>query len=345
MPYTTGSFTYTQDLTADNTKQLVDIMTPVFDGDMPHQRKDTSSLKLKIYTGGDIVDVFVYTDNQEDPTFGPIYIASIQSDMQVKDVLLDLSEIIGVCKWFQVRIIGIVSDFNLAEMAIEFSPRPVQTTFIKVNLMDLGIVSPNKKRMRVWPITVDILDGELADIVPYIDGVAQPALTIQNEQDDYPMTHFYHFTTDALGIDFALAIHSCCAMEIYKVHQPIGVQILPVTKRFDQVGPEEFFRYGKIRKLICRILAFGGTVIPFKIYFQDMEAYTGNLTVVDGKEDNYEIDVPQTVAGQITRIEFGPTNFDFHRYYIRAKVAKAGKDTEVEWVGLTDGYDKMQGGG
>lgn len=340
MAYTDSSFVYTQTLTADDTRQLVDILTPFYDGDTPFRRKDAGCLTLTGSTGGDLMDVYIYTDNVDSSNYTvPIYIGSFQADFP-QEVAFDISEFLGVCKKFQIRMIGLVADFNLSRVVIDYSLRPEQSTYMKVNLMDLGIISPNKKRIRVWPISIDVLDGELANIVPYIDGVAQPVLVIQNAVDDYPQTVFYHFTTDVLGIDYALSIHGCCAFEVYKVFQPVGVQILPIAKRFDQVGPEHFFKYGKVKSLLIRILPFG-VAIPYTVYFQDAVKLSGTLTVVSGVEDVYEIGIPKGVSGQVTRIELGPTLFDFHRYYVQAQVAKSGRDTELEWVPLTDNF---QGG-
>src|SRR6266705_3350191 len=135
--------------------------------------------------------------------------------------------------------------------------------------MDLGVISPNKKRIRSLPITIDILDNNLASIVPYIDGKAYPELIIQNEVKDFPKTHIYQFVTDVVGIDVALVIHGCCIFELYRINQPVGVQFLPLASRFSQVGIQEFFRYGKIKSFILRVIVFGGTEIPFTLYFAD----------------------------------------------------------------------------
>lgn len=335
MAYSDQTQTYTQNLTADSTQQLVDLLFPWMDGDAPHRRKDLYTLKLKINTGGSALDVLIQTENQTIP----IFVGTINTST-LTEVFLDISDILGVCKIWQLRLIGIVADFTLAELQFDFDFRPEPVSFVKVNLTEFGVISPNKKRIRTWPVTLEnVVTTEDVSITPYIDGVAQTALTITGGPT-YPKTVFYQFTADQWGTDFALAIHSCCAMEVYRVHPPIGVQILPIAKRFDQVGPEQFFRWGKIQLLVIRLIAFGGTSIPGTIYFEDNSKYPFTLTVVDGKEGVYEVSVPKTVAGQIARVELGPTAFDFHRYYITAKVAKAGKDTENEWVQMDDNYSQ-----
>src|SRR6266705_1813332 len=137
MAYTDTNFTYEQDFTADNEKQLVDLLTPIFDGESLHRRKDTASIKLKIQTGGDIVDVFVITDNLDDTgELTPIYVGSILNDV-LSEVILDVSEMIGICKTVQFRIIGLVSDFELASIIVDFTLRPEQTSYVRINLMDL----------------------------------------------------------------------------------------------------------------------------------------------------------------------------------------------------------------
>jgi hypothetical protein len=40
--------------------------------------------------------------------------------------------------------------------------------------------------------------------------------------------------------------------------------------------------------------------------------------------------------GLIIRIVLGPTDFDFHRFYVRAQLADSGNQTELKWILLTN---------
>lgn len=322
MAYTEETLSLVQDITADDEKQLVDILTPVLFGESLFNRKDAYTLKLNIYTGGDVLNVLIYTSYQTDP----VYVGYVTT-AELTECFFNLSEIIGITKWFQVRLVGLLADFKCSGFVIDYENHPQPVSSFKVALADLG---PNKKRVRVWPITLDTL-GEDAVLTPYVDNIAQPVLTMNST---YPKTFFYQFLTDVFGVDYGYKVLSNCSFEIYKAHEPSEVQILPIAKRFDQVGSEEFFRYGKLKLLLLRVLPIGGTVIPYAVYVSDELITSGEVTVVDSVEDTYEIKMPKTVAGTVIRIVLGPTVFDFHRFYIHVLTSKSGRDTDIEWVTL-----------
>lgn len=325
MAYSEETLSIAFDETADDTRQLIDLWFPIVKGNSSNNRKDSYDIKFTINTGGSTVYVLIYVPGQT----APIQAGTLNTN-SLEESILDISEVIGVTKSWQLRLVGLVHTFKLSEIIIYFDQRPEQLKFLK-HRFALG---PNKKRIRVIPVTIDTL-GEEVTIIGYVDGVAGEVVEFTSS---YPKTIFYHFAEDVFGVDYEISIRACDVFELYKIHAPVGVQILPIAKRFDQVGPEDFFRYGKIHSLLIRLAAFGGTEIPVKIYMQDDEVYETTLTVVDGVEDVYEVKVPKTTAGTVTRVELGPTEFDFHRYYIHMKVAKAGRDTEMEWVPLVDNY-------
>ncbi len=325
MAYSAAELVLLQTPSVDNTKQYVDILTPAFFGESLNNRKDSYDLKLRVYTGGDDLNVLVYKHDQDEPIqIGPV------NTSQLEEVILDMSNIVGITKWWQIRLVGILADFKLDALTIDYTDRPEPVTYTIAPWVDAG---PRKKRIRVWPVTVDSLGNEVS-IVPYVDGVAQEALV---ETTSYPQTLLYQFTEDVFGIDYAISIHGCEVFELYKIHPPEGVQTLPIAKRFDQVGSIEFFRYGKIKSFVVRLIAFEASAaqsldIPYTVFFEDNETETGVITCQTGKEDTFKVNVRKTTAGQIVRIEFGPTEFNFHRFYVHIQVAVAGQDTELEWI-------------
>src|SRR5207237_1060100 len=96
--------------------------------------------------------------------------------------------------------------------------------------------------------------------------------------------------------------------------------------------PTELFRYGKIRKLEFRLLAFGGSSIPYNVYEEDISISTGNIAVTDGKEGVQTISCAKGIYGSILRIELGPTNFNFHRIQTKALVTLSGNQTDEKWI-------------
>lgn len=314
-----------QDFDTPDQLQLVDLWFPFVFGNSPYNRKDTNTLKLQINTGGQDVYVRIYTDAS--PV--PIDCGTV-NNAGLGEVFVDISNLLGASgrnKLWSLRLIGLVSDFKLSEVTIDYTDRPEPLTFINYPWNDLG---GQKKRIRAWPITIDTNSDDVT-IRLIVDGTFLPAQTFNT---GYPKTVFYQVTSDIFGTDYALQIQATEAFELYKIHEPIGVQILPPPKRFDQVGSAELFRYGKIKSFVTRLMPIGGEAIPYKIIFQDNIEETGTIVFQDGREDSIETMVTKTTAGQILRIELGPTEFDFHRYYVRVKAALSGRDTEMAWIDL-----------
>jgi len=214
---------------------------------------------------------------------------------------------------------------------------PEQVNHIIIPTSDFG--TPNKKRVRVWPIVIDTFSHDVT-FTPIIDCVNGTPLTINT---DCKKTVFYFFKTDVFGIDYAAELEAGTDyyFELWQMGTPEIVQVLPIAKQFDQIGPEELFEYGKIRAFEFRIIAFGGTSIPIQIYFEDNTNYSTTLTVDDSKEGSYRVSIPKTVAGTIMRVELGPTAFNFHRFYTRVQVMLEGRqNTENEWLTLGSQNEK-----
>ncbi len=191
----------------------------------------------------------------------------------------------------------------------------------------------NKKRVRTQPFVLSSpIAGTVAFFTPLVDGVEEAVSAFILTLDKRTYFHFYE--TDVFGVDYGGFFTSTGEMELEKVLEPEIVQTLPIAKRFDQLGPEEFFRYGKIKMIELRVLAIGGTSIPFSIYFNDNTKHVGTFTVVNGKDGTYFIMLPKGTSGNVVRIELGPTNFDFHRFYTRLQIADSGADTDLKWINL-----------
>lgn len=217
--------------------------------------------------------------------------------------------------------------FNLADLAIVYDSRPEAQTSYLIQPSNFG--SSAKKRVRVWSFVLDCR-GNTVTITPNVDGVNQATA---NFTGTGKQTYFYFFNTDVFGIDYGASFTCTGEFEFWEQLQPDIVQILPHPKRFDQVGPDDLFKYGKIAQFEIRLLAYG-TSIPYTMYFNDNSQITGSITTVNGKEGVYIINCRKFAAGQIVRLELGPTSFNFHRFYVRALVSESGKDTDRKWLEL-----------
>lgn len=306
------------------TKQTVQLLFVVQDGGAPRNRKDASTFKSRIYTGGsDTVSVTITNEL----SVGNI-VGTLTSSILGTDKFIDLSSdpYVKLCKTYQVQIVGIVSDFTLEDWSIDFSLRPDQVNFVRVLNQNFG--SGAKKRLRNWPQVLDSL-GHDVTVTQFVDSSTVASTTL-NTSDKLTSNVFYN--TDVLGVDYGLTLHSPYLFEYFGAVDPLIVQVLPVARRFDQVGPEEFFKYGKIKQIELRVLPLGGSSIPYTIYMSDLANISSSIAVTSGVDDSYYINMPKGTNGRIARITFGPTSFDMHRFYVRLQVSESGKDTELNWI-------------
>lgn len=198
--------------------------------------------------------------------------------------------------------------------------------------------SPNKKRVRVLPFVLDTLGADLI-FTPTVDGVAGTFTTFNTSKRE---TVLYKFESDAFGIDYGGFFGCATDWEFYERLNPDIVQILPIARHFDQLGPQELFKYGKIKQFEIRVMPFTGSTgtfssLPYTLYFNDNTIRTGVITVSNMVDKSYFIDVTKGTSGEILRIEIGPTTYDFHRFYMRVQVVISGRDTEMNWITLAGG--------
>lgn len=312
------------------TNQNITILTPTFDGPLqqpqPRNRKDLYTLKLRVYNGGQNVTVVIYDD-----TGTPYGLGSQPGGVSaLVELAYDISQIITIPnKTFQIMITCTCAAFVLTDISVDYDARPTPVTFLRLYNSNFG--SASKKRIRTWPHVIDTRGGNVL-FTPIVDNVPLNTQTqLFNSSDKTTM--FYFFTSDAFGVDYGATLldQSGGEFEYWEGLPPDIVQVLPIARRLDQIGPEELFQYGRISKFELRVLPFG-TVIPITFYFDDSSETTINLSVTNGVEATYVIGAPKTLGGNIVRIVLGPTLFNFHRYYMRLLVQRSGTDSDNEWI-------------
>lgn len=184
-----------------------------------------------------------------------------------------------------------------------------------------------KKRVRTLPIDINT-NGQLVTVTPLVDHVAGTPGFISTPSRG---TAFYYFNTDIFGVDFAVELTSFFPFEFYGLLKPEEVEILPVGKKFDQLGPLEFDRMGKLLSARFRLISTG-TVMPYSIYCDDVKRYSSQFTTTPGLDMVYELfQLPKTITGTVYRIELGPTDV-FYRYYGELKANISGGQTDAKWV-------------
>lgn len=288
-------------------------------------RKRLYSIPFQIDSLSNNVTLTPYVDNVAQT---PLIVNSSYKKSYDYQFPLVAGEVVrGIDYEYTLHSTGLFEFFGFSEPKnIEVYPEGQLSYIIPVN----NFGTPNKKRLRVWPFVLSSLtNGNLVTFTPIVDGVTQtPTIfTVYNDK----RTYFYFFKTDVFGVDYSGSFSSVYPFEVNQIMNPDIVQVLPIARRFDQLGPEEFFRYGKLKQIELRVLAYGVS-IPYTIYFNDTTIETGAFTTTYGKEDSYYIMVPKGTSGRIVRVELGPTDFDFHRFYMRFLVTRSGRDTDLEWI-------------
>ena len=285
--------------------QAFQFLTTFDDGGTPNNRKDSSTLVLEIDTGGVAIDINInaYTDSS---VYAIAAYSQAFSGRTVVPFNLNLQLPSPVLK-YQIAISGTVPVFKFYDGYIYYDLRPVRLAFIKIPPNNFGIA--NKKRIRTLPLVLDSL-GSNVTYTPEVDGVLIPSQA-QVINTSTKRTVLHHFTTDQFGIDFGGTL-SGGPFEFYELLKPENVQSLPVPKKFDQLGPVEFNKIGKVKEVRLRLVPTG-TLISYNIYSADTIINSGSFVTVANKEDVYTIKLIKSINPTICRVELSSPN-EFHRY-------------------------------
>ena len=316
-------------------KQSFFYITPAFDNGQPANNKDPLTFKWhgNLGVAGDVVTFGVITEGGFSTPIGTVSFTGTTPALHILN-----ANIIPSSRFYRFTVNGVAANFVQEWMSLDYEAHPAQLTHLIIRPSNFGISS--EKRVRAWPFIIDAL-GNSVTFTPNVDNVP---ITPDTFNHNYKKTYVYKFIEDAFGTDYGGVFHGGPfeywgedASEINGVSglagPPTIVETLPQGVRFDQVGPEELARYGKIMQFDLRLLS-RGTPLPWKLYFNDNTMATGELECRVNEQWSYNISMPKGVSGHIVRIELGPANYDFHRYYIRILCARSGGDTQNEWIAL-----------
>ncbi len=213
---------------------------------------------------------------------------------------------------------------------------PDRLEYLRIPNSNFGVASP--KRIRTLPLVIDTR-GVNVTFTPIVDGV-QFTSSVFNTTAKTTVLHY--FSTDVFGIDFG-GILQCNtpAFEFYEMGTPENVEVLPVAKKYDQLGPQRFDKIGKFFGFRVRLIATGTTTsIPYSIFGDESwidptysnPRFSGTFDVVPGRDGVYEIQFPKNVNTDIFRLTLGPTSDPFYRYNILVRVQTSGMQGQSKWV-------------
>ena len=208
---------------------------------------------------------------------------------------------------------------------------PPVARYFKIPCNNFGTAS--RKRVRTIPLVIDTRGGTVT-FTPIVDGVTFPSST-HVTNDKRTVLHF--FETDAFGIDYCGILTSATDFEYYgfggsngTTGLPESVEVLPVAKKFDQLGPLELRRFGRIYKARARVVATG-TSMSYKLIVDCVTAAEGTWQTDVNCDQILDISFPKFIMGEVVRLELRSAT-EFHRMYAEVLCRLTGNGTDNTWI-------------
>lgn len=218
-------------------------------------------------------------------------------------------------------------NINLADTVSE--KLPPATKFLEIPPSNFG--TAGKKRIRTIPFQIDTRGGTVT-YTPKVDGISQ---TVSTHITVEKRTVLHLFATDVFGIDFGGTLSSDIPFEFYGLLTPENVQLLPVAKRFDQIGPFSLDQGGWFKEFRLRIVPTG-LLITWRLFLKDTEEDSGSIVVVPNVEDVYEVNFTRAIKGTVARLELGPVDDSFHRIGGEIRYGESGGATALKKLKFTN---------
>lgn len=222
---------------------------------------------------------------------------------------------------------------NVKPQTIEVLPDRLR--YLRIPNSNFGIAS--RKRVRTLPLCLDTY-GLSVNFTPIVDGSlgATQALVADGKR-----TVYYYFDTDSFGTDYGGILSGGNLFEFYQMLRPEDVEILPVPKLFDQLGPFRFDKIGKLFGFRVRLIQTGNTnSLPWAIYddlsptisTNSNSLANGSIDLYPNYDNVYEVQFQKNVNLTMGRLVLGPVVDPFHRYDVKLKVQDSGMQGESKWL-------------
>lgn len=206
---------------------------------------------------------------------------------------------------------------------------PAPTKFLEIPANNFGVAG--KKRIRTIPISIDTRGGTVT-FTPKVDGISQ-VISTHVSSEKRTLLHF--FEIDVFGIDFGGTLTSDTPFEFYGLLTPENVQLLPVAKKFDQIGPFSLDQGAWFKEFRLRIVPTG-SLITWKFFLRDTEEDSGSIVVVPDIEDVYEINFIRALKGTVVRLELQSADGEFHRIGGEIRYGESGGATALKKFKFTN---------
>ena len=295
-------------------------------------RKRHSSYKFQINTRG-VPVTFI-------PKLDGVFLTPqnyTTTEKRVVEYFFDVDTIaIEVGGTLQTTVDGTPFEFYGVVTPQKIEELPPRLTYFRVPNDNLGVAA--RKRVRTLPFVIDTY-GQPVNFQPIVDGVIYPIDTFTTTGKT---TCLYYFTTDTFGVDYGAQITSETSQpfEFYGLGEPERVEVLPVGKTYDQLGPVRFDKIGKLFALRIRLIDTGNGSIPLTLFGDadptdpqyDAGMFNTNITTNILTDYVYEVQLPKSVNSDILRIVLGNSTYPFHRYDCQIKVSTSGMESDSQWI-------------
>ena len=204
---------------------------------------------------------------------------------------------------------------------------PPRATYLVVPESNFGVAA--RKRMRTIPLVINTF-GHNVNWTPTVDALPDTAniSIIKTNQKETALTYFRN---DSFGIDYGGVLETSdgTPFEFYEMAKPEDVEILPVEKLLDQIGPWQEDRIGKFLEFRLRAM-FTGSSATYKVFVDDLETVTDTFSTFPNTDTVYQIKMPRFVNGRVFRIEIS-SDAPFHRWFCQVRMLVSGMQTENKW--------------
>ena len=176
------------------TKQTIDLLTPIFDFNLPRNRKDLYTIKLKVFTAGDPITLTALVNNANVSVNLGTFSNGVGGEL-----ILDVSSFFtdnNPIKNIQLQFTGQVLDFYLSFITFEFDARPMQLPAMRIPEQNFG--HAGRKRVSMIPFVMDTL-GNTVQIDCYVDGLLNTSHTYITTRKQVCE---FQFDPPAIGKDF-----------------------------------------------------------------------------------------------------------------------------------------------
>lgn len=301
-------------------------------------RKRHTSYKFEIITRGQPVQLTPILDGV--PFSSRVYNTSVKQtveyffDQSAGDVIgIDIAGILQSVAGpplVPFEFYGVITPQKIEQL-------PDRLEYYRIPNTNYGVAA--KKRIRTIPFVIDTY-GYPVNFTPIVDGILQNSTSVTTSGKT---TAFHFFNYDIFGIDYGGIVQSTNTppqpFEFYELGQPENVEVLPVAKLFDQIGPLRFDKIGKIFTIRTKLISEGDTSIPVNIFGDTAlliptvpPLWSGVLPVIGDVDQVWELNLPKSINTNVCRIVLGPTQYPFHRYDMQIRVSMSGMETDSKWI-------------